>query len=362
MHKKLGHAIAILILLSGAVLGKEKLPKANRVPSAPTAEQKALISEGILLHDAGQYDNAILKYKQVLEESPDVVEAIYELGFSYFYKKDYENALAVARRGAQYRSDMLPQFYVILGNTLDDIGRRGQAIDFYKAAIKQSPGTALLHFNLGLTLLRSGKNPEAKREVQQSLYLAPNHAGSHYVLASLYDRLGYRIPAILALSRFLLIEPDSQRSREALLMLDRLIGGGVSKGNKPNEIKITLALTPQSRKDEGDFDPVEVAMSMSLAAAQMEEAKEQSSQFKLLAATYAVMAEVMSRTAGNGFAARYYAPFYAEMDKRGYIEAFVGQAFQTARLAGSAGWTAGNNGKRREFQIWLTGYQWPNSK
>ena len=362
MPKQFLHFIMVSIFFSGSVLSDDKLPKADHLPSPPTAQHKVLISEGISLDNAGQYDDAISRYKRVLEQSPDVVEAIYELGYSYFHKRDYESALLFAHSGARYKSELLPHIYVLLGNTLDELGKRDEAIGIYKAAIKQSPKMALLHFNLGLALMRSGKLSEAKEAMQQSLHLAPNHASSHYVLATLYYQLGYRVPAILALSRFLSIEPESQRTNEAIPILDRLIAGGVTKGKDPNKINITLNLTPDSKKDEGDFDAVETAMSMSVAAGQIEDEKKKSSQFKLLASTYAVMGEVMSRTKTKGFAAKYYAPFYAEMDKRQFTEAFVNQALQRAKLDGSAEWKNENGTKFQEFQTWLSGYQWPNSK
>jgi Flp pilus assembly protein TadD len=58
----------------------------------------------------------------VLDANPDEVFALHELGFTYFTKKDYENALATARQGARYRCPQLPQFHMLIGNVLDEMG------------------------------------------------------------------------------------------------------------------------------------------------------------------------------------------------------------------------------------------------
>ena len=227
-----------ILAACAVVSAAEKLPKADHTPAAATAHQKAVIAEGIALHDRGDYPGAIAKYKEVLNESPDEVGAMHELAYSYFTNKEYASALATARRGILYRSALLPRFYAMLGNSLDELDRRDEAIEVYKAAIKQSPSTALLHFNLGLSLMRSGKYAEAKQAMEKSASVDPSHASSHFLLASLYNQLGYRVPAILALSCFLLIEPDSARAREALPTVTELVGGRVTKGDKPNQINI----------------------------------------------------------------------------------------------------------------------------
>jgi hypothetical protein len=46
------------------------------------------------------------------------------IGYSYFTKKDYSNALPTARRGVQFRSPLLAQFYVLIGDNLDELGKR----------------------------------------------------------------------------------------------------------------------------------------------------------------------------------------------------------------------------------------------
>jgi len=73
-------AISVTVLLFSPVLAcaQEKVPKPNRVPADVTPEQRELIRQGTVAHDAGQYDAAIADYKQVLEKAPDNISAMYD--------------------------------------------------------------------------------------------------------------------------------------------------------------------------------------------------------------------------------------------------------------------------------------------
>jgi len=67
------------------------------------------------------------------------VSALHELAFTYFESKNYNDALATARLGVQCKSEVLPRFYIIIGNSLDEPGKAKEAIEIYKAAVKQNP-------------------------------------------------------------------------------------------------------------------------------------------------------------------------------------------------------------------------------
>jgi tetratricopeptide (TPR) repeat protein len=350
--------LALFLLIAPATLfGAEKLPRPDRMPVVPTQAQKALIAQGLALHGAGNFNGAIAKYEQILADAPTVVEAIYELAFSHAAKRDCARAMAIARAGAEYQSALLPQFHMLLGNCLDELGKRDEAINVYKAAIKSTPGFALLHYNLGLTYMRTGRLDDARKALQQSLHLNPNHGSSHYLLSTIYQQFGYRVPATLALSRFLSIEPDGPRTVDALRRLQSLLGAGVSQSETSKEINIVFPA--KSKKDEGDFDAAGVAMSLSLAANQMNSEKKDVSPFKMISTSYTVMSEVLGRTEGKGFAAQYYAPFFAELHKQGFVEAFVYHALPVARLIGASEWEKENPNKVSDFQRWISGYRWP---
>jgi len=150
--------------------------------------------------------------------------------------------------------------------------------------------------------------------------------------------------------------------QDVLLRLNSLLSANVTKGENSNNLNITLSLSPNSKKDEGDFDSVALALSFSLAASQMVAEKKESSPFQLMSTNYAVISELLSRTDGKGFAVDYYAPFFAELDKREFVEALVYHAFTSARFPGATEWAEQNAAKLTDFQRWLSAYRWPSKK
>jgi len=100
MSSRLLLVLSVVVLLPSVVFAGEKLPKPTRQPAAPTANQKALLAQGVVLHDAGKFDGAIDKYEEVLKLSPANMTALYELAYSFAANKELEKSLAAATRGA----------------------------------------------------------------------------------------------------------------------------------------------------------------------------------------------------------------------------------------------------------------------
>lgn len=187
------------------------------------------ISEGILLHDGGEYDKAIAKYREVLAREPRNVTALYEMALSYYAKKDLAAALEAAEAGVRFADPLRPALYVLIGNVRDEKGDSAGAIAAYRAGIKEDPKVAQLHLNLGVTFLRKKKWKDARPALQQALVLKPDHPSTHYYLAYAYELGGFKVPALLALTRFLLLEPGPDRSKEALRAMDRIFEVGYER-------------------------------------------------------------------------------------------------------------------------------------
>jgi len=331
------------------------------VAAEPSAAERALIAEGVQLHDSGRFDDAIAKYKQILDQSPNVAGVMYELSLTYYSKGDVANALQTARTGTHYRSQFLPQLYMTIGNILDDQGKSKEAIALYKDAIDLQPDIALLHFNLGLSLIRNGNLQDAKVSLEKSVVLDPDHASSHFVLANIYNEMGYSVPSIMALSRFLLLEGNSRRSQVALTTLHSLIGGDVSRDPRSGQITIQTLSPGKSKKDEGDFDGFDLALSITTAA-HVAAPDKKFSPFQLLTEKYSTMAELLSARKQKGFAMEYYGPFFTELKSQEKAEAFTYRVFQFEKIQGLSEWEQKGSDKLGAFDSWMKSYQWPNVK
>jgi tetratricopeptide (TPR) repeat protein len=105
-----------------------------RTAATPTPKQVALVSEGLVLNGQRNFEAAIAKYRQVLAQNPWEVNALAELALTYSTAKDYRSALGTARLGAQCDSPRLADFYTIIADSLEHLGRAKEATEAHKAA------------------------------------------------------------------------------------------------------------------------------------------------------------------------------------------------------------------------------------
>ena len=71
---------------------------ASHCLSQDTAKATQLIEQGIKLHDAEKYPEAILAYREALAADPDNARALYEMSYSYYMAKDYDSAIILGEK------------------------------------------------------------------------------------------------------------------------------------------------------------------------------------------------------------------------------------------------------------------------
>jgi Tfp pilus assembly protein PilF len=360
MKKRIIVALGVIALLACSAAA-QKLEPPTLDPTPSTERQSELIKEGVALHDRGDYDGAVSRYDEVLRENPNNISALYEMSYSYFMKKDYQKSLDTAYRAAQYKSNVLSDVYVTIGNCFDELGEPRKAIETYKTGIKLLAPNFFLHYNLAVTYNRTGQLDEARAAVKRSAALNPAHPSSQLLLSTLFDKGSYKTPALLAACRFLILEPASQRSDTALRLVGKTMQAGVSPGKNANEINIFLDTSPQ-KKDEGDFSSIDVFMGLARAANYTEKNKGKNEMQLLVAnfeSLFAFLSESTSKADRSKFTWQYYVPYFVEMKNKGHVEAFAYYINQRGSTPGVDEWLQRNQNKVLDFLTWSKNYQWP---
>jgi tetratricopeptide (TPR) repeat protein len=365
-------ATALVLSVSATVVGQGA---PTRVPAKTTTEQEATIRAGVELHDKGQYDEAIAKYQEVLEKSPTDVTALFEMAFSYLSKRDFDKSFETAKKGVEFKSELLPMFYDLMASSLDSRGQPQQAIEMYKRGIALSPDASQLYYNMAVTYRESLNQPnDARVALQRAASIEPLHPGVQLLLGQIYQATGYTTPAFLALSTFLVLDPGGRQALPGYGLWRAVLKGGVDPipdanpmstspmPTRPTRAPAQSASTP--KLDEGDFSSVDTQVAASHAAF-MRKLDDGTPEIEALIAQVdqllGALPKQPSGPAANSFVNTHYVPFFVALKQQNFVEPFVYWASQRAPVPGVTDWLKANETRVRAFLTWASQYNWPKS-
>ena len=325
-----------------------------------TAAQDSMIQIGIALYDNGEYDKAIVVYQAVLKENPANALAHAELAFTCFAKQQYADAIQTASEGLKYDSKYRSVLYLHLGNSYDMLGEKEKAFSAFREGLVYNPNGYMLHFNLGLAFHRDNQIDSARAHYQSALVANPNHPSSNLALGKLYEYTHKRVPAILALTRFLILEPTSNRSIDAAGRLRNLLSDSLSiTRNSKNESTITVL--PDSDEVDGDLTTLELALAMTQSVTVSVDSAHTSPIARVaseLSKLFQVESELLASGNHKGFCWTYYAPYFAEMQTRGFTNTVVRFIFRSTDKQEVLDYMRTNFKNAKDFTTWNSQYHW----
>jgi len=199
------------------------------------------LDQGISLHRAGKLEEAENIYRLILENQPEQIHALNNLGsalqeqghnhqaIEYFRKAisvDSGNSHAWYNLGNALRADqqleatveayrkaidLNPQFantYNNLGLCLQDLRRLDEAVAVYRKAASLSPDSAEVYNNLGNVLQQQGKLTEAITYLEKAFALKKDYADAHNNLGVAFQKQGKLAEAIVQYQKAIAIRPD----------------------------------------------------------------------------------------------------------------------------------------------------------
>ena len=172
------------------ILGAAAAVAATKEAAAKGAELKKAFDEGVTASKAGNYDEAIEKFKDAAELNPNCYDCYYNIAFSATQKKDYDAAEAAYKKAIEIKADYA-EAYSGLANVYNATRKFDEAATASAKAMELSSasagaagagGNADAMFNQGVILWNGGKVAEAKKQFEAAIAANPNHAEAHYQL------------------------------------------------------------------------------------------------------------------------------------------------------------------------------------
>jgi tetratricopeptide (TPR) repeat protein len=136
---------------------------------------------GRALVDAGDIDQGMTHFREAIRLNPDYAEAHGNLGIALAIRGNEEEAINHLREAIRLQpdlvqaSDRLSTLFYNQGNLAVQRGAFEQAAEYYREAIALRPDFVQAHSNLGVSLFRLGKTPEAIAHFREALRFDPDH-------------------------------------------------------------------------------------------------------------------------------------------------------------------------------------------
>jgi tetratricopeptide (TPR) repeat protein len=321
------------------------------LPLAAGESRAKAIQDATALVDARKFDEAIAALTKLAADDPSDSVAVYELALAYAAKGDNEQCVARLEPIAKAPGAHQVGAISMLGNCLDQLGRKDKAIETYRRGLELAPDDWGLLFNLAITLVQSGKTDEGRELLKRDVEKNPAHASGHYVLGQVFEAQNFRFPAAMSFLHFLAIEPTSQRSATAASHLQKLVGVGVEKTKKGTNITINTS----SRKEEGDYSGMEMMLAIVAGGSMIpEEAKK--SEFERVQGQVGSVIAIFLESKGEGhddFTERVQRPFFEAMEHAKMVDTFAGAALISLRLPGSVEWAKKHEKDLDAYLAWI---------
>jgi cytochrome c-type biogenesis protein CcmH/NrfG len=335
--------IALTSYLTGCSNVALSPPVQNPRPSSG-AEQK-LLEQGEKYFKQGKVDLALQKSQAVLKLNPSNIEALYAVATVYLAQGDYNKSLEFSKRAASYKTEHLPDIYLLMGLTYERLDDPWNALRTYRFAASQYPKNPAIQYRLGQIYVVLNKPEFAADAFKVALRADPNNAAAHFQLGMLYYSHGYSTPAILSLSVALLLEPKRDPAPMIRKHIIEQLNGAASDSNKT---------------DEGNFQSVNAALARQRTKLMKKSVK--LSEFETVKAQYRTLFKELNKTTfknqKNVFVLEYYVPFYNKLYQQGLSEAYVYYIFQGMQDKAINNWLKNNQGKTQRLKQWVKKYNW----
>lgn len=308
------------------------------VSAQPTSDK--LIRKGVSLHDKGRYHDAISYYQQALKANPSSMSATYEMSLSYLNLKDYDNALKYSTKviNANFKP-LLVDAYCVKSSALASMNKIDQSIKLLNEALVRCGDEYLLHYNLGLSYFKSKDLKLSIYHLQKAIEIDTTHPSVFLLYAYALSDSDRWVQSFLAFHFFLLLEPNTDRSKDAFGEMYDLLTQKLDK-NSP-------LLTP-----EDGIDRQILYNQLQNIQPKVDDQRFQYAFFEQASRLIFYTLSQMQDDSRKGLLWDFYVPIYSEILRSGYFETYC-RYVSVSYFPVSLEWWNNNTSKVDGFISWF---------
>lgn len=323
-----------------------------------TDAEMASLRAGFALFQQKKYDEAIAAYQQILKDNPDALGARYEEALTFATKGDQRQAIEIALPLLQYQSPDLDKHYALVGSMLDDLKMSKDAVTVYESGIAAVPKGGTLYYNEAVTQIESLNDPAAAlATLKRGAVGDPTHAGVQFLLGRLFSTHDFRTPELLALSRFLILEPAGARALSGYKAWYGLLTTNVTRDA---DGKMQVSMNPAKlHTEEGNLAQLDLQIALTQIAAGSGGPTAIESLVNQWTALLGVWGKYDAKDDADKMLWTYYMPYFSGLRDQKLIEPFVYFVSQKVGFPGAAAWVAAHQDAVQAFLTWNTAYVWP---
>ena len=191
-------------------------------PGSTTGQAvKNAAARGLELVSAGKYEEAIIKFTEVIDQAPLNPIPYFYRGLSNERSEKYEEALEDYRKATELKSDFVMP-YKRSGIIWAKQGNFEKAIEFYKKSLNSGDQDSVTHYNYGASLINLGKKEEARSIFETLIDQDPDYSDAYYQLGIIYLSAGETDRAIELLETFIAKDPENNKAPQTREILKTL--------------------------------------------------------------------------------------------------------------------------------------------
>lgn len=176
--------------------------------------QDSLYKQGIKAIEQEQWFTAEALLSKALSAGEDRLQCSYELAWVYYCNKEYNKAIEVLSPFLQDKDSVPSDIYQLLGNAYDESGNSYKAVDIYTLGLKQYPKAGNLYLEMGNIKFKEGNYREALYWYEKGIEAQPLFASNYYRAAKVFFMSTEVVWGLLYGEIFMILEPESSRSKE----------------------------------------------------------------------------------------------------------------------------------------------------